>query len=150
MIQYVRKKQEMPNHNNARNEEGENTGSMKNVDVVALGDLILNMVYRGKTEAGFNLYERQPAGATGNLLSQIVRLGGTGALITTVGDDDHGKFLYEYAKESGIDVSGVVISDKVETRMMFVHFDEKKRGNAPLRSSTYPKIQTDFRPCLGM
>ena len=42
----------MPNHNNARNEEGENTGSMKNVDVVALGDLILNMVYRGKTEAG--------------------------------------------------------------------------------------------------
>ena len=115
----------MPNHNNARNEEGENTGSMKNVDVVALGDLILNMVYRGKTEAGFNLYERQPAGATGNLLSQIVRLGGTGALITTVGDDDHGKFLYEYAKESGIDVSGVVISDKVETRMMFVHFDEK-------------------------
>ena len=98
---------------------------MKNVDVVALGDLILNMVYRGKTEAGFNLYERQPAGATGNLLSQIVRLGGTGALITTVGDDDHGKFLYEYAKESGIDVSGVVISDKVETRMMFVHFDEK-------------------------
>ena len=74
---------------------------MKNVDVVALGDLILNMVYRGKTEAGFNLYERQPAGATGNLLSQIVRLGGTGALITTVGDDDHGKFLYEYAKEKG-------------------------------------------------
>ena len=31
-----------------------------------------------------------------------------------------------------------------------VHFDEKKRGNAPLSSSIYPKTQTDFRPCLGM
>jgi hypothetical protein len=28
-----------------------------------------------------------------------------------------------------------------------VHFDEKKRGNAPLSSSTYLKIRTDFRPC---
>ena len=110
---------------------------MKNVDVVALGDLILNMVYRGKTEAGFNLYERQPAGATGNLLSQIVRLGGTSALITTVGDDDHGKFLYEYAKESGIDVSGVVISDKVETRMMFVHFDEIMPQTADLEKAVF-------------
>lgn len=31
-----------------------------------------------------------------------------------------------------------------------VHFDEKKRGNAPLSSSTYPKTRTDFRPCPEM
>ena len=31
-----------------------------------------------------------------------------------------------------------------------VHFDEKKRGVAPLSSSTYPKTRTDFRPCPEM
>lgn len=31
-----------------------------------------------------------------------------------------------------------------------VHFDEKKRGVAPLSSSTYLKTQTDFRPCPEM
>ncbi len=98
---------------------------MNNIDVVAVGDLILNMVYKGKSEDGFNLYERQPAGATGNLLSQVVRLGGTGSLITTIGNDDHGQFLYQYAKESGIDISNVIVSDELATRIMFVHFNEE-------------------------
>lgn len=98
---------------------------MNSIDVVALGDLILNMVYKGKSEDGFNLYERQPAGATGNLLSQVVRLGGTGSLITTIGNDDHGQFLYRYAKENGIDVSNVVFRDELATRIMFVHFNEE-------------------------
>lgn len=98
---------------------------MNNIDVVAVGDLILNMVYKGKSENGFNLYERQPAGATGNLLSQVVRLGGTGSLITTIGNDDHGQFLYQYAKECGIDVSNVIISDELATRIMFIHFNEE-------------------------
>lgn len=98
---------------------------MNNLDVVALGDLILNMVFKGRSKEGFNLYERQPAGATGNLLSQVVRLGGTGSLITTIGNDDHGRFLYRYAKENGIDVSNVTVSDELATRIMFVHFNEK-------------------------
>lgn len=98
---------------------------MKRLDVVSLGDLILNFVYKDTGREGFNLYERQPAGATANLLSQLVKLGGTGGLITTVGNDDHGSFLYEYAKQTGIDVSNVCKSNDVATRMMFVHFDEK-------------------------
>ena len=99
----------------------ESVKSKQALDVVALGDLILNFVHGGKNEEGFDIYERQPAGATANLLSQVVRLGGTAGLITTVGDDFHGDYLYQYAKTEGLDVTNVLKSDKVPTRMMFVH-----------------------------
>lgn len=115
---------------------------MKLLDVVSLGDLILNFAYAGMSPGGFDLYERQPAGATANLLSQVVRLGGTGALISTVGDDYHGKYLYDYARKEGIDVSNVILSKDLSTRMMFVHFKEDNDRYFPDYYSRRTDVET--------
>ena len=92
-------------------------------EVVALGDLILNMTYAGETAEGIALYERQPAGASANMLTQVARLGGKAALISKLGCDEHSRYLFDYEMQCGVDMSNVKIGDR-PTRIMFVYYDE--------------------------
>lgn len=92
-------------------------------EVMALGDLILNMASAGETAEGIALYERQPAGASANMLTQVARLGGRAALISKLGNDEHSRYLYDYELKCGVDMSNVTIGTR-PTRIMFVYYDE--------------------------
>ena len=94
----------------------------KTIDVVGLGDLMIDFTHAGKNEDGIDLFARNPAGSMANVLSQVVRLGGTGVLVTTLGADEHSQYLYDVAKRLGIDMSCVTYGSW-PTRFMFAYPD---------------------------
>lgn len=94
-------------------------------DVVALGEILIDMTYAGKSEGGQTLFEQNPGGAPANVLSAVKRLGGEVAFIGKVGDDMHGSFLIDTIKKEGICTDGVIVDGDHFTTLAFVNIDEK-------------------------
>lgn len=94
---------------------------MKQWDVVALGELLIDFTENGKSEQGNPLLEANPGGAPCNVLAMLNKLGRKTAFIGKVGRDSFGRQLAEAVKESGTDLSGLVYDEKVHTTLAFVH-----------------------------
>ena len=93
-------------------------------DIIALGDLITNFAYKGTNADGIAEYQRFPAGTTSNMLAQAAKLGAHVALLSAIGNDIDGAYLYQFARDAGIDVSNLVMRDDLFTRSVFVYFKE--------------------------
>jgi len=89
-------------------------------DVVALGELLVDFTQNGVSEQGNMLLEANPGGAPCNVLAMLGRLGLKTAFIGKVGDDLFGAMLKDRAKEAGIDMRGLIESDKYKTTLAFV------------------------------
>ena len=59
----------------------------KAYDVVALGELLIDMTMNGKSTQGNSLYEANPGGAPCNVLAMLGKLGHKTAFIGKVGYD---------------------------------------------------------------
>ena len=94
-------------------------------DVVALGEILIDFTPNGTNAQGIELFARNPGGAPANVLAMNARLGGKTAFIGKVGKDGFGDFLRQTLVESGIDVSGLVIDEKIPTTLAFVQLDSK-------------------------
>ena len=94
-------------------------------DVVALGESLIDFTPNGTNEQGIELFARNPGGAPANVLAMNARLGGKTAFIGKVGKDGFGDFLRQTLVESSIDVSGLVIDEKIPTTLAFVQLDSK-------------------------
>ncbi len=94
-------------------------------DVVAIGELLIDFAPGGATKEGTALFERNPGGAPGNVLSILSKLGKKTALISKVGEDQFGEFLISVIKDIGIDTKGILVSREANTTLAFVHLDEK-------------------------
>lgn len=95
----------------------------KEIDVTGLGDLMIDFSYAGEDESGRALFARNPAGSMANVLCQVAKLGGTGMLVTTLGNDAHSRYLYETARALGLDTSCIAFGT-LPTRFMFEYRDE--------------------------
>ena len=93
---------------------------MKQFDVVALGELLIDMTDNGRSGQGNVLYEANPGGAPCNVLSMLKKLGHTVGFIGKVGDDIFGHELKSVLEEVGIDTKGLVIDKDVRTTLAFV------------------------------
>lgn len=93
-------------------------------DVVAIGELLIDFTPAGMSPAGNTLFERNPGGAPANVLAAIARLGGKGAFIGKVGNDQFGHFLKQVMEDSAIETQGLKFSDYVNTTLAFVHLDK--------------------------
>ncbi len=96
---------------------------MKQFDVVALGEILIDMTYAGKSEAGQTLFEQNPGGAPANVLTAVQRLDGRTALIGKVGNDMHGEFLKATLERENIVTEGLLVDDSVFTTLAFVNLD---------------------------
>lgn len=94
---------------------------MKTYDVVALGELLIDFTESGKSPQGNPLLEANPGGAPGNVLAMLNHLGKKTAFIGKVGKDAFGEMLVEAIKDSGTDVTNLVMDEKVPTTLAFVH-----------------------------
>ncbi|HHY46140.1 MAG TPA: carbohydrate kinase [Firmicutes bacterium] len=94
-------------------------------DVVALGELLIDFTPAGYSASGNVLFERNPGGAPANVLVALTMLGGKGAFIGKVGDDQFGHFLKGVLGERGIDTRGLRFSSEANTTLAFVHLDER-------------------------
>ncbi len=92
----------------------------KTYDVVALGELLIDMTNNGKSEQGNSLYEANPGGAPCNVLAILKNLGHKVAFIGKVGDDIFGHELKDVLEEIGIATDGLVIDKDVRTTLAFV------------------------------
>lgn len=66
---------------------------MKNYDVTALGELLIDFTENGVSNQGNSLFEANPGGAPCNVLSMLSRLGHKTAFIGKVGKDFFGEQL---------------------------------------------------------
>lgn len=95
------------------------------VDVTALGELLIDFTPAGNSANSNPLYEQNPGGAPANVLTAVVRQGGTAALISGVGEDGFGHFLCSVVKKVGIDTSGLQFVTDACTTLAFVSLDEQ-------------------------
>ena len=100
------------------------------MDVVALGELLIDFTENGISSQGNPLFEANPGGAPCNVLAMLTKLGHKTAFIGKVGNDFFGKQLEDAIKEIGINVTGLRKDDKVHTTLVLVH--------------TYPDGDRDF------
>lgn len=93
-------------------------------DVVALGELLIDFTYSGRSENGMRLFEQNPGGAPANVLCALSNLGLKTAFIGKVGKDMHGDFLRAVLEEKGVDTSGLINAEDVFTTLAFVELSE--------------------------
>lgn len=98
---------------------------MKEIDVVALGELLIDFTPAGRSDQGTALLARNAGGAPANVLAMLSILGKKTAFIGKVGWDSFGLFLKKTLEDSAIDTSGLTISETENTTLAFVSLDEK-------------------------
>lgn len=97
---------------------------MGKFDVTVLGELLIDMTYAGKSEAGQTLFEQNPGGAVANVAVAVGRLGGKTAFIGKVGRDMHGDFLRETLERENVNTDSLYADESVFTTLAFVALDE--------------------------
>lgn len=93
----------------------------KTLDVVALGELLIDFTENGLSEQGNPLLEANPGGAPCNVLAMLQKYGKSTAFIGKVGNDNFGHMLADTVKSLGIDVSNLKFDDEIHTTLAFVH-----------------------------
>ena len=93
---------------------------MKQYDVVALGELLIDFTEAGSSAQGHSLMEANPGGAPANVLAMLSRLGHKTAFIGKVGKDMFGRQLAECLTLAGIDNKGLLVDADVNTTLAFV------------------------------
>lgn len=93
---------------------------MKKYDVTALGELLIDFTSNGISSQGNPLFEANPGGAPCNVLAMLQKLGKKTAFIGKVGNDIFGKMLSDKVAATGIDISALLVDEKVNTTLAFV------------------------------
>lgn len=94
---------------------------MKNYDVTALGELLIDFTENGVSGQGNPLFEANPGGAPCNVLAMLERLGHRTAFIGKVGKDFFGTQLKEAIAEVGIESKYLRMDEEVHTTLALVH-----------------------------
>ena len=86
---------------------------MKQYDVIALGELLIDFAPYSTNEAGYPILSANPGGAPGNFLAALARYGCKTAMIGKVGDDSFGRALIGTLREKGVDTRGIAADPDV-------------------------------------
>jgi len=117
---------------------------MKQYDVAALGELLIDFAPQGANEAGYPVLSANPGGAPGNFLAALTKYGCKTAMIGKVGDDAFGRLLVKTLKAAGIGTEGILLDPDVFTTLAFVSLDAS--GNRDFSFARKPGADTCLRP----
>ena len=112
------------------------------IDVVALGELLIDFAAKSKDEAGYPTMAANPGGAPGNFLAALNAYGKKTAFLGKVGNDAFGHLLLGTLNGAGIETRGIVVDDSVFTTLAFVTFDE--RGDRSFSFARKPGADTQL------
>ena len=113
------------------------------IDVVALGELLIDFAAKSKDEAGYPTMAANPGGAPGNFLAALNAYGKKTAFLGKVGNDAFGHLLLGTLNGAGIETRGIVVDDSVFTTLAFVTFDE--RGDRSFSFARKPGADTQLK-----
>lgn len=99
------------------------------VDIVALGELLIDFTEAGYSQDGRKLFEQNPGGAPANLLTVASHFGYHTAFIGKVGTDMHGKFLKKTLQKEKINTDAIVEDPNYFTTLAFVEIGENGERN---------------------
>ena len=94
------------------------------LDLVSLGELLIDFTPVGISEHNNPIFERNPGGGPANMLCAASKLGLTTGFIGQVGDDAFGHALRRTLQENKIDTANLLLSKQYKTTLAFVHLDE--------------------------
>ena len=110
------------------------------LDVVALGELLVDFTNVSADADGYPIMEAHPGGAPANFLAALSKFGAKAALLGKVGSDTFGKLLVSTLQKAGIETRGIVMVEDVFTTLAFVTLDES--GNRDFAFARKPGADT--------
>ena len=110
------------------------------LDVVALGELLIDFTCISTNAEGYPIMEAHPGGAPANFLAALAKFGAKTALLAKVGKDAFGNRLADTMEYLGIDTSGLVVGEEAFTTLAFVTLD--KTGNREFSFCRKPGADT--------
>lgn len=110
------------------------------MDVVALGELLIDFTCVGKDADGYPTMAAHPGGAPANFLAALAKFGAKTALLGKVGTDTFGRILISTLENTGIETKGLLTDDRVFTTLAFVTLDE--HGDREFSFSRKPGADT--------
>lgn len=110
------------------------------LDVVALGELLIDFTCTGEDADGYPSMQAHPGGAPANFLAALAKFGAKAALLGKVGTDVFGRKLTATLDDAGIDTRGILADDSVFTTLAFVTLDHT--GNREFSFSRKPGADT--------
>ena len=93
------------------------------MDVVALGELLIDFTCVGTDADGYPTMAAHPGGGPANFLAALAKYGAKTALLGKVGADTFGKLLLQTLQKAGIETKGMVTAEDVFTTLAFVTLD---------------------------
>lgn len=90
------------------------------IELLGLGELLIDFTPNGENEQGMALYARNPGGSIPNMLAMYQKLGGKAAFVGKVGPDAFGDFLIEALAQTGVDTNHILRDQKVLTTLAIV------------------------------
>ena len=112
------------------------------IDVVALGELLIDFATVSTDGDGYPTMAAHPGGAPANFLAALTKYGRSTALLGKVGDDTFGKLLVGTLKKAGIETRGLIVDGRFFTTLAFVTFDD--RGDRAFAFSRKPGADTNI------
>ena len=112
------------------------------IDVVALGELLIDFATVNTDGDGYPQMAAHPGGAPANFLAALTKYGRSTALMGKVGDDTFGKLLVGTLQKAGIGTRGLIADSRVFTTLAFVTFDD--RGDREFAFSRKPGADTNI------
>ncbi|MCB1487263.1 MAG: hypothetical protein KDJ88_07375, partial [Bauldia sp.] len=97
-------------------------GPSSRFDVVALGELVIDMIPAGRS-GGDTLFAARPGGAPGNVAAGVARLGLRAGMVSKVGPGRFGEILIETLAGAGVDTRAIVTADVETTALAVVALD---------------------------
>ena len=116
----------------------------KQLDVIALGELLIDFTENGLSEQGNPLLEANPGGAPCNVLSMLTRFNHKVGFIGKVGNDGFGNLLEKAIIEQGIDADGLKKDDEVHTTLALVL--KKEDGDRDFAFYRKPGADINLKP----
>ena len=110
------------------------------LDVVALGELLIDFTCQSVDPQGYPTMAAHPGGAPANFLAALTKFGAKTALLGKVGIDACGRMLTARLQAAGIETRGLAAADDAFTTLAFVTLDET--GNREFSFSRKPGADT--------
>lgn len=92
----------------------------KTIDVISMGELLVDFTMNGKSDQGNSVFEACPGGAPCNVLAMLSRLGKKTSFLGKVGNDMFGNMLKDTLIDAGIDTSNLYMDNSTNTTLAFV------------------------------
>ena len=113
------------------------------LDVVALGELLIDFAAKSKDPDGYPTMAANPGGAPGNFLAALNVYGKKTAFLGKVGDDAFGHLLLGTLQRAGIETKGVIVDPDYFTTLAFVTFNDA--GDRSFSFARKPGADTQLR-----